>query len=280
MNILLTGNKSFIGKSVESLFTNEKHQIIGYDLSDGLDILNYETLYSKVLRCDVIIHLAAKENDSSFDTMRTNLLGTWNILYAAKNANIRKIIFLSSADSLGVFQGEGMPKYLPIDDDYPCHPSTPYAISKKLSEEMCLYFSSFTNITILCIRAPAVWDKSTYEKITTNRKNNPEYEWSPYWEYGAFIDIRDLSEAIFFSCIKDISGYHCLLISSNDITTSGMTSVELVNKLHPSVKWNGGNEYITDPYKSLINCTQLKKLLCWSPQYNWKDYQKNLNNKI
>jgi nucleoside-diphosphate-sugar epimerase len=50
-----------------------------------------------------------------------------------------KIIFLSSVDALGIFQGEGIPKYLPLDDDYPCHPRAVYSISKKLAEDMCRF---------------------------------------------------------------------------------------------------------------------------------------------
>lgn len=83
-------------------------------------------------------------------------------------------------DSLGIFQGEGVPKYLPIDDNYPCHPTKPYSITKKFSEELCTIYSSILNIPILCIRAPGVWDESTYDIISNNRKENPSYEWYPY----------------------------------------------------------------------------------------------------
>jgi UDP-glucose 4-epimerase len=276
LHFLITGNRGFIGKYVESRLNKEGHQITGFDIIDGFNILDYQSLHNKTLGCDVIIHLASIEKSSSSNVIATNLVGMWNVLEAGRNTNIKKIIFLSSADALGIFQGEGLPEYLPIDDNYPCHPSTPYAISKKLSEEMCAYISSFNKLPIICIRAPGVWDESTYNLITDKRKSNPGYECSPYWEYGAFIDVRDLAEAILLASIKDISGFHCLLISSDDITTSGMTSKELVDKIHPNTIWKGNNKYIIDPYKSIIDCSKIKKLLNWSPKYSWKSYQNKL----
>jgi nucleoside-diphosphate-sugar epimerase len=226
--------------------------------------------------CGAIVHLAAVEDQVASKTFQTNLIGTWNILCAAKALQISKVVFLSSVDSLGVFQGEGIPRYLPLDDEYPCHPSTPYSVSKRLAEEMCRYFHSAFGTSIVCLRPPGVWDETTYDKITAMRKARPEYEWNPYWEYGAFIDLRDLVEAILLSLHQSVSGFHCLLVAADDITTSGMTSVQLVQKLHPNVKWIGSTEYLTTPYKSLVKSQAAKKVLGWSPKYTWGAYMEKL----
>jgi UDP-glucose 4-epimerase len=273
MNIFITGNRGFVGKEITKLLEYNKHTIIGFDLIEENDIHDMNMLTREMKNCDVVIHLAAIETDSALDTLRTNLLGTNNVLHAMENNKIQKMIFMSSVDALGIFQGEGNPVYLPLDDDYPCHPTRPYSISKKLAEEACKMSSQKNGISFLCIRSPGIWNQETYKDIENKRKNNPEYEWSPYWEYGAFIDIRDLSSAIHKACITNFNGFHCYGIAATDITTSGMTSLELIKKLRPTVSWKGGNEYLANPYKSLIDCTNLQNLLNWKAQYSWKVFK-------
>ena len=52
--------------------------------------------------------------------------------------------------------------------------------------------------------------------------------------------VRDLAEAILHALQHDdLQGFHCMLISAEDITTSGMTSLELVRKVLPTVVWRG-----------------------------------------
>ncbi|RPI13881.1 MAG: NAD(P)-dependent oxidoreductase [Ignavibacteriae bacterium] len=272
MRVLITGNKGFIGREVERKLVSVGFQTTGYDITDGFDILNADLLTQSAAGCKYIVHLAAIEGQAPVKVMETNLLGTWNVLCAAKETNVEKIIYISSVDALGIFQGEGIPKYLPLDDDYPCHPSAVYSISKKLAEEMCRYFSESTGIPVICLRPPGVWDDSTYRIITIARKERPEYEWEPYWEYGAFLDVRDLADVILASIENIKNGYHCLLVASDDITTSGLSSLELVHKIHPCVKWKGDKEYELNPFKSLVNTDKAKSILQWSPKYSWRRF--------
>jgi nucleoside-diphosphate-sugar epimerase len=276
MRVLVTGNKGFIGRRVEQRLVDAGYDVVGYDIIDGFDIRNPELLGKKVSGCKAIVHLAAIEGQSDTKVMETNLVGTWNILQAGNQAKIEKMIFISSVDVLGVFQGEGTPKYLPLDDDYPCHPRSTYAISKKLAEDMCFYFNKRTEIPTICFRPPGVWDESTYLEITNARKKRPEYEWDPYWEYGAFLDVRDLAEAILLALKNDIHGLNTLLLASNDITTSGMTSLDLVKKLHPNIPWKGGTEYELAPFSALVKSKRAESLLNWSPCYTWRDFQQKI----
>jgi UDP-glucose 4-epimerase len=279
MRVLVTGNKGFIGRRVEQRLIDAGYDVVGYDIAGGFDILNPELLGKRAAGCKAIIHLAAIEGQADAKVMETNVVGTWNILQAGNQAKIEKIVFMSSVDVLGVFQGEGTPKYLPLDDDYPCHPGSTYAISKKLAEDMCFYFHQRTQIPVICLRPPGVWDETTYLKITGARQRRPEYEWDPFWEYGAFLDVRDLAEAILLALQKDIKGFHALLLASDDITTSGMTSLELVEKLLPGVPWRGGPEYKSAPFSSLVKTQRVKELLGWSPRYSWQEYHQKLTGK-
>jgi UDP-glucose 4-epimerase len=272
MKILITGNKGFVGTRLSEKLSKLNYDVVGYDIKDKCDVLDIQKLCEKANTCDVLIHLAAIESEDILKTYRTNVIGMENVLLACRKCNILKLIYMSSVDAPGIFQGEDQPKYLPIDNLYPCHPNKAYSISKLLCDNMCESYSIESNVPVLAFRAPGIWNEETYTFITNKRKENPEYEWSPYWEYGAFIDIRDMVNAIWKSIELDFKGFNCELIASDDITTSGMSSLELVSKLHPNILWKGDDQYIMKPYKSLIDTTELKTLLMWSPEYSWANY--------
>jgi nucleoside-diphosphate-sugar epimerase len=275
MRVFITGNRGFVGKVVEKELLSFGYHVKGYYLIDDRNVLDYGKLEKEMSGYEIVIHLAAIESENAIETMDVNLMGTWNVLQASKKNDVRKIIYISSVDALGVFQGEGIPKYLPLDDDYPCHPRAAYSISKRLAEEMCRHHFHATGTSIIIFRPPGVWNTETYSEIDKLRHIRPEYEWDPYWEYGAFIDVRDLSNAIVLSLDSTVTGFHKHLIASDDITSSGMSSMELVHKLLPQVEWRGDEEYLHIPFKSLLDTRGIKELLGWNPKYSWKLHEKS-----
>lgn len=56
------------------------------------------------------------------------------------------------------------------------------------------------------LRPPGVWSAETYEDIKVHRRADPAYEWHPFWEYGAFLDVRDLAAAIERALVADYPG--------------------------------------------------------------------------
>jgi nucleoside-diphosphate-sugar epimerase len=275
VKLLLTGNRGKVGTVLETELRASGHDVVGYDRLDGRDILDVASLQKATQGCEAVIHSAVFSGypkDSPQALMSANLQGTWNILVAAAQAQARRVIYLSSVDALGVFKGERKPDYLPLDDDHPCYPSTPYGISKRLSEEMCRLWSASTNIPTICLRPPGVWLPETYHEIQAARRARPEYEWDPYWEYGAFIDVRDLSAACIQALTCPVEGHACVLVAAADITTSGRTSRELARFVHPDVEWRGGEEFETDPFRSLLVTDNARRLLGWEPRHTWQAF--------
>jgi nucleoside-diphosphate-sugar epimerase len=229
MKVFLTGNRGKIGKVFEADLHCAEYEVVGYDLLDGKDILDVPMLNDSFKSCDAVIDLAALDvidfksslNPGPNEIMNVNLQGTWNVLTAAGNAHIKLMIYLSSVDGFGVFGGRGKPDYLPLDDNHPCYPVSPYDISKRLAEEMCRFWSAVERIPTICLRPPGVWTPDTYLEIQAARNVKPEYEWSHYWEYGAFIDIRDLSSACICALTCPFEGFVCFLVAASDVTTSG-----------------------------------------------------------
>lgn len=99
--VLVTGSMGFIGSYLMEILDNA----VGYDLKAGQDIRDYEQLYSYMKNVDVVVHLAAQTSIKQSwadpkDLYSHNILGTANIIQAAIQAKVKKVLYASSASVL------------------------------------------------------------------------------------------------------------------------------------------------------------------------------------
>jgi len=248
MRVLVTGSRGFVGRQVCS---DAKHEIVEFDTNIGLDVRNLHSLHEAMEGCDAVVHTAPVAID--------------NVLAAARG---KRIVNVSSVDVLGVFKGERAPDYLPLDDAHPKYAATPYG-RQKLEAEQLLHCHDVPTVSL---RPPGIWLQRTYATIQAKRAERPSFEWDPFWEYGAFIDVHDMARACLAALTCPLDGHAALLVSAPDITTSGPTSREWAQRLHPEVEWRGGPEYAADPYRTLLDIEPAKRILNWEPRCAWEDY--------
>jgi UDP-glucose 4-epimerase len=165
MKFLITGGAGFIGSNiVRRLIFLGHHPVILDDLSSGYlenlvpqvpffngDVRDSVAVENAAKGCDVILHLAASVgNKRSIDhplrDSEINLLGTLNVLQAARTQSISRVVFSSSA---GIF---GELKTLPIREDHPQDPDSPYGVSKLAAEKMCLVYNKLYGMKNVCLR--------------------------------------------------------------------------------------------------------------------------------
>lgn len=108
------------------------------DIHSG-DIRNYDSVYAAVRDCDVVMHLAALigipysylSPDSYVDT---NIKGTLNILQAARDLEVEKLVHTSTSEVYGSAM------YVPIDEAHPIQAQSPYSATKISADQLALSF--------------------------------------------------------------------------------------------------------------------------------------------
>ena len=158
MKILITGASGQIGSYVLEKFVDE-YDVIGIDLKPCSikdlkdlvvqgDLRNYKFVREIVKDVDTVIHLAAQVsvenswNDPVYDA-ENNIIATINLLKASSDAGVGKFIYISSA---AVY---GNPRYVPIDEEHPKNPISPYGVSKLTGEYYCRVFSGRIHTVII-----------------------------------------------------------------------------------------------------------------------------------
>jgi UDP-glucose 4-epimerase len=149
MKIVVTGGAGFVGSHVVDAYVAAGHEVIVVDnLASGrrenvhaaarlveMDITDPGLVaLFQAERPDVVNHHAANASVSlsvqrpRFDATQ-NILGTINLLEAARRSGVRKVIYISSGGAM-----YGDPEYLPMDEVHPANPLSPYALSKHTGE--------------------------------------------------------------------------------------------------------------------------------------------------
>ncbi|WP_458747518.1 NAD-dependent epimerase/dehydratase family protein [Candidatus Nitrosocosmicus sp. T] len=198
MNILVTGHKGFIGTNlVKKLQGNYTVLPTNKNSGQRINILEKNQLLD-INDVDVVIHLASKTSivdsiSNPYDTYYTNMVGTLNILDYAVNRQIKNIIYIST-------YLYGNPKYLPIDENHPLSPHSPYNKSKLISEKLSEYYSEDYKLNIVTLRPFLIYGPSHNSSFisTAIRKvmNNEKVILSKKNTYRDFLFVDDFVDLI------------------------------------------------------------------------------------
>lgn len=118
MKILITGEKGYLGSEFIKKYGFD-YEILGFDIKDGLDLLDYSVLKEKMAGCEQVVHLAAipapREGRTFEEYFENNVKATFNVAKAALESNVRRLIYASSTTIYGIERG--IPFKTPIKED-------------------------------------------------------------------------------------------------------------------------------------------------------------------
>ncbi|MEZ5380542.1 MAG: GDP-mannose 4,6-dehydratase [Microthrixaceae bacterium] len=134
MKALVTGAGGFVGGHLTAHLQASGDNVVGWDRTlEGLDITDGPAIAGAMAdeRPNVVYHLAGDADvggswDHPASTFRANAEGTLNILSACREVGVERVLVVGSADVYGRVRAED----LPIDENCPLRPVSPYAASK------------------------------------------------------------------------------------------------------------------------------------------------------
>jgi nucleoside-diphosphate-sugar epimerase len=268
VKILLTGHRGRIGPAIHKRLLGEGHEVRGFDLADGDDILDASAVASAAKGVEIVVHLAGLADDRNrppAEVFAVNLTGTANALLAAEQAGVRRFVNMSSGKALGML--ERMPDYLPVDDKHRGSPTKPYGLAKWLGEEMCEAFTRRTGMETISLRAVAVFDEEGYARMLANPP--PPAPPGGAWHMGAHVDVRDVADSVAAAVTCRPFGQTRVLIAADDVADRRSTR-ELLALYAPHLPWRGDEKvYAAEPYRGLIDLKRAKKILKWQPRHRW-----------
>jgi len=169
--VLVTGGAGFVGSNLverllreratvtvlDDLFTGKRQNLPSEDEIRFVEgsVTDFDLVKKLVRENELIIHLAARNIIVSTRNPRedfdTNIGGTLNILMAARESPVSRIVYSSSASVYG------NPRYLPINEDDNLNLLTPYAVSKLGGENYCMAFYETYGVSVSVVRYSNVY---------------------------------------------------------------------------------------------------------------------------
>ena len=184
MRIIVVGGAGYIGSHVAREFLDAGHEVAVFDdLSTGSranlfpeerfiegDIHDYPALSEAMRGADAVVHLAAAKaaGESMVKPEKysvQNLCGSVNILNAAVEAGVRRLVFSSSAATYGE------PKYLPIDEKHPTVPENYYGFTKLEIERILAWYDRLKGLRFAALRYFNAAGYDTRGRISGLEKN-------------------------------------------------------------------------------------------------------------
>jgi nucleoside-diphosphate-sugar epimerase len=166
--VLVTGGGGFIGshlvdrllrdgnevRVLDNFATGHRENLLGIDgeieLVEG-DIQSYERVHNAVRGCELVFHLAAlpsvpRSIQDPLTSTASNVTGTLNVLLAARDENVRRVVFASSSSVYGP------QREFPQREEAAARPISPYGVSKLAAEGYCRAFTRVYGLETVAVR--------------------------------------------------------------------------------------------------------------------------------
>jgi UDP-glucose 4-epimerase len=226
---LVTGGAGFIGSHlVEALVARGERVRVLDDLSSGKrenlstvlgdvellvgDVADPGTVDRAIDGCETVFHLAAIASvqasiENPRHTHKVNVDGTLNILEAARRIGVRRVVFISSAAVYGDHTA------LPLREELPLRPLSPYGASKATGEAYCSAFRASYGLPTVVLRplnayGPRQDPTSPYSGVISifasrMRRGDPPVIYGDGEQTRDFVYVEDVARALLSACERE-----------------------------------------------------------------------------
>jgi len=279
--IVITGGSGRLGQFVIRDLLANGYQVLSLDRvppreklcpSWLVDLRQAGDLFEALKGAYGIVHLGAYQAPnlaSDAETISNNVSATYNVLRAAADSKVTRVVIASSTAAFGFIYAKNLwaPEYLPLDESHPSKPQDSYGLSKVLGEQIAdSMVSVYKEMTVSSLRFPGVNFDLSYESFR-ERWRNPPSRTSGFWTY---IDARDAAMTCRLALEAKFQG-HEVFIASAAKNCMIQPTLELVQKYLPKgakIRKTSGTHW------SCVDSAKARRMLCFNPQHLWQDYLK------
>jgi UDP-glucose 4-epimerase len=115
-------------------------------------------------------------------------------------------------------------------------------MSRHPSSTISSHHGTRTGIATVCLRPVAAWDHAQYRRVADEWAARPRSEWEPFWEYGAFDNIRDVAAAVRRALTVPVRGHHRAVLCAAGIAAGAIRKARLMTRDLPrvTIRWPRG----------------------------------------
>jgi len=285
MKFIVTGGAGFIGSHLTDALIAQGHDVVVVDnLYAGkkenvnrkaklkkVDIRKYDKLLPIFQGADGVFHLAAIPRVpvsiiNPLETTEVNVQGTLNVFWAAKNADVKRVVYASSV--------YGNQTTLPLVETMTPKPISLYALQKHVGEEFARLFKDLYDFPIISLRFFNVYgprvDLNSEYSLVIGKFLKQRMDGKPLTIFG------DGNQSRGFSYVSDVAAAAIAAmmsqkVSGSEVINVGSTTGVTVNRIAELV--GGERQYLPpragDVLHTKADLTRAKELLGWEPKVDF-----------
>lgn len=301
MKVLITGGGGFIGSNLVELFLGKGFEVIVVDnFRTGkrknlekfqqnkklqvmeLDILDLDDSEIETQDFEYIFHLAALADivpsiEDPNEYFEINCMGTLKVLEFARKCKTKKFIYAASSSCYGI------PTEFPTREDSKIDPKYPYALTKKIGEDLVTHWGKVYNVNFISLRlfnvyGPKSRTSGTYGAVfgvflAQKLANKPLTVVGDGEQKRDFTHVKDVVQAFYLAATSD---------KINEIYNVGTGESQSVNKIVKLLDHESMNiaKRPGEPDLTLADSSKIRRELNWKCQIKFEDGVKDLLSEI
>lgn len=279
MKVIVTGGSGKAGAYTVRELAQAGHEVINLDVArqpEGLpaefiqlNLADAGEVYDAFAqtRPAGVCHLAANPSPSGYPRQQTfgnNVITTYNVMQAAGDSGVRRLVYASSEMATGWLTTDALPPRFPFNEEDRVDTPNAYALSKYMGEIIAnSLVLRYPQMPIVSLRINNVITPDRYDILKHRRENFPEGGGN-FWSY---IDARDVATAFRAALEGQSAGHEVFLIAAAD-TCLDTPLQAAVERLHgPGANFAAG----FGDFQSAFDCGKIERAFGWKAQRSWRD---------
>ena len=298
--ILLTGACGRLGRYVLEALGHRRHQVRTFDKAPApecaghirADVLDRVSVRSAMTGVETVVHLAALDASVSAPEQQffeVNVQGTWNVLEAAEQAGVQRVVLCSSVAVLGLAD-DRPPDSLPIDETHVCRPYQAYGLSKQIAEITAECFARRGRLQVVCLRPAFVAFDDLLGGVVQALAESDGVQWpngksgdgdsigEPLTPTRSYVGPEDCARCVVSAVETRISAaYRVYLVTAPWSMSPAPTVERAVAMGMPEETVRGIALYVDQPTASMFSAHRAERELGWCARTHFEDLLKAVN---